>query len=47
MWGLVSYLHSSDEHNHGAGTEIHEEHHGEDKDHAHKDEHHDKEDHAK
>jgi ZIP family zinc transporter len=50
MWALVSYLHSGDAHSHGSGTEIHEEHHGEDahhedeKDHAHKDEHHDKED---
>jgi ZIP family zinc transporter len=50
MWALVSYLHSGDTHSHGSGTEIHEEHHGEDahhedeKDHAHKDEHHDKED---
>jgi len=53
MWALVSYLHSGDAHSHGSGTEIHEEHHGQDghhgndKDHAHKDEHHDKEDHAK
>jgi ZIP family zinc transporter len=29
MWGLVSYLHSGDAHNHGASTEIHEEHEGE------------------
>ncbi len=52
MWALVSYLHSGDAHNHGSGTEIHEEHHEEgahaDEDaHAHEDEHHDKEDHAK
>ncbi len=51
MWGLVSYLHSGDVHNHGSGTEVHEEHHDDkhesDEDHAHKDEHHDKEDHAK
>jgi len=50
MWALVSYLHSGDTHSHGSGTEIHEEHHGEDahhedeKVHAHKDGHHDKED---
>ena len=42
MWGLVSYLHSGDVHNHGSSTEIHEEHHGEDahgskEDHAHDD----------
>ena len=53
MWGLVSYLHSGDAHSHGSGTEIHEEHHdedrhhGDDNAHAHEDEHHDKEDHAK
>jgi ZIP family zinc transporter len=47
MWGLVSYLHSGDAHSHGSGTEIHEEHHDGDKDHAHKDERHDKEVHAK
>jgi len=29
MWGLVSYLHSGDAHNHGSGTEVHEEHHDE------------------
>ena len=53
MWGLVSYLHSGDAHSHGSGTEIHEEHHdedrhhGDDNAHAHEDEHHDKEDHSK
>jgi ZIP family zinc transporter len=53
MWALVSYLHSGDAHSHGSGTEIHEEHHdedrhhGDDNAHAHEDEHHDKEDHAK
>jgi zinc transporter ZupT len=26
MWGLVSYLHGTDSHSHGTGTEIHEEH---------------------
>jgi ZIP family zinc transporter len=46
MWGLVSYLHSGDAHNHGSDTEVHEEHH-DDKDHEHEDEHHDEEDHAK
>jgi ZIP family zinc transporter len=51
MWGLVSYLHSGDAHNHGAGTEIHEEHHDEDvhadeEAHAHEDEHHDEEVHT-
>jgi zinc transporter ZupT len=52
MWGLVSYLHSGDVHNHGSGTEIHEENHGKDehhedeKDHAHEDEHHDEEVHT-
>jgi len=45
MWGLVSYLHSGDAHNHGSGTEVHEEHHDEEV-HEHKDEHHDEEDHA-
>jgi ZIP family zinc transporter len=29
MWGLVSYLHSGDSHNHGSTTAIHEEHHDE------------------
>lgn len=33
MWGLVSYLHSGDAHNHGSSTEVHEEHHDEE-DHA-------------
>ena len=51
MWGLVSYLHSGDAHNHGAGTEIHEEHHDEEvhadeEDHAHEGEHHDEEVHT-
>lgn len=51
MWGLVSYLHSGDAHNHGAGTEVHEEHHDEEAhadeaDHAHEDEHHDEEVHT-
>ena len=46
MWGLVSYLHSGDAHNHGSGTEVHEELHDEEVQ-EHKDEHHDKEDHAK
>jgi ZIP family zinc transporter len=51
MWGLVSYLHSGDAHNHGAGTEVHEEHHDEEThadeaDHAHEDEHHDEEVHT-
>jgi ZIP family zinc transporter len=51
MWGLVSYLHSGDAHNHGAGTEIHEEHHDEDvhadeEAHAHEDEHPDEEVHT-
>jgi zinc transporter ZupT len=51
MWALVSYLHSGDVHNHGAGTEIHEEHHDEDvhadeEAHAHEDEHHDEEVHT-
>ncbi len=51
MWGLVSYLHSGDVHNHGSSTEIHEEHHDEEvhadeEDHAHEDEHHDEEVHT-
>jgi ZIP family zinc transporter len=43
MWGLVSYLHSGDSHNHGSTTAIHEEEHHEedghrDSDHAHDEE---------
>ena len=47
MWGLVSYLHSGGVHNHGADTEIHEEH--TDEEHADDDDHdeddHDEDDH--
>jgi ZIP family zinc transporter len=47
MWGLVSYLHSGDAHNHGAGTEIHEEHEDEDHDDHEEEDHddHEEEDH--
>ncbi len=48
MWGLVSYLHSGDSHNHGSTTAIHEEEHHEedghrDDDHAHDNHAHDEE----
>ncbi len=45
MWGLVSYLHSGDAHNHGSETAIHEEH-SDHKDDHHDDVHHDEDDHG-
>jgi ZIP family zinc transporter len=51
MWGLVSYLHGTDSHSHGTGTEIHEEHndeeaHSDEESHTHEDEHHEEEAHT-
>jgi ZIP family zinc transporter len=51
MWGLVSYLHGTDSHSHGTGTEIHEEHndeeaHSDEESHKHEDEHHEEEAHT-